>query len=262
MTTVDAGETGSVRERVRGARRPIARTRHVVLGQLASGERTDVCTKAHAIYAMYKSGVDRVTFERTYFSDDATRVALYYGDDGVLAGFTSSTIQRVEHEGRRHAVYSALLFIDTRYKGSAAASLSCMLEALRFKLSEPSTPLACMGVITSPASYRRFAVTMPTMYPTRRAPVPAVVGALMRRTAELRGLTFMDEDRWLVRGAGAPKHPDRLRGSKTLASDPDARFYLDQNPSFADGTGMLIWIPLDLANLCGAFMRFLFLDLA
>ena len=262
MTAVDVGETDFVRERVRGARRPIARTHHVVLGELASGERTDLCTKAHAIYATYKSGVDRVTFERTYFSDDATRVALYYGDDGVLAGFTSSTLQRVEHEGRRHAVYSALLFIDTQYKGAAAASLSCMLEALRFKLREPSTPLACMGLITSPASYRRFAVTMPTMYPTRRAPVPAAIGALMRRTAELRGLAFVDEDRWLVRGSGAPKHPDRLRGSKTLARDPDAHFYLDQNPGFGDGTGMLIWIPLDIVNLSGAFLRYLFRDLA
>ncbi|APR82780.1 Hypothetical protein A7982_08129 [Minicystis rosea] len=247
---------------MRGARKPIARTRHVVLGRLAASERMDLCTKAYAIYAMYKSGVDRVTFEQSYFSNDATRVSLYYGDDGALAGFTSSVIQRVEHEGRRHAVYSALLFIDTRYKGSAAASISCMLEALRFKLTEPSTPLACMGVITSPASYRRFAVTMPTMYPTRRAPVPAAIAALMRRTAELRGLAFVDDDRWLVRGSGAPKHPDRLRGSKTLADDPDARFYLDRNPTFGEGTGLLIWIPLDLVNLGGAFLRYLLRDLA
>lgn len=239
----------------RCARRRIARTREVVLGQLSAAEREAICAQAYAIYAAYKAGVDRRTFDRQLCAGEETRVALFYGEEGALVGFCSAAIQRVEHEGRRHAVYSALLFIDTRYKGVSETRSFTLRDAMRFRLREPWTPLYCMGVIMTPASYRRFAITMPRIYPSRHAPVPEAARALVRKTARLRGLDFVDEERWLVRGMGAPRHPERLRDARTLKDDPDARFFLTENPRFDDGVAMLVWIPLDLKNLGGALAR-------
>src|SRR5689334_3390709 len=115
-------------------RRRVARTRRVMLGRLSPAEREDLCEKAYAIYAAYKSGVDRPTFERAFFSDPEARAALMYADDGALVGYACAAIHRVSHEGRRHAVYSALLFVDSRYKGAREASFFGLTEALRFKL--------------------------------------------------------------------------------------------------------------------------------
>ncbi len=183
-------------------------------------------------------------------------LALFYGEEGTLVGFASAGIQRIDHEGVRHAVYGGMLFIDTQYKGVTESLSFAIREALRFRLREPWTPLWCMGVIMTPASYRRLVVTMPRLYPGRRAPVPERVRALLRKTARLRGLAFVDEERWLVRGMGTPRHPERLRSARTLKADPDARFFLDENPRFDEGVAMLIWFPVDVRNLGGAFARY------
>jgi hypothetical protein len=238
----------------RGARLRVTRTSRVVLGELSEGERRDLCARAYEIYASFKKDVDRSTFERAFFSDDQARVALFHGEDEAFAGFAAASLRRVAHRGKEHAVYSALLFIDARYKGTREASLFALAEALRFKLREPWTPLAYMGVTSSPASYRMFSVTMPIFYPTRRGPVPPEIEGLVREAARVRGLA-LDPERWLVRGLGAPRHPERLRRAKTLRDDPDARFYLEQNPGFADGTALLLWVPLTFRNICGAMVR-------
>ncbi len=243
--------------RPRAARRRISRTRRVSLGRLSAAEREALCGDAYAIYSRYKAGVERATFDRHFFGDDEARVALFFGDDGALVGFACASLARLSHAGREHAVYSALLFVDTRYSGTREAKKFALAEALRFKLRAPRTPLAYMGVVTTPAAYRMFAVAMPTFYPNRHAPAPASVTALVRAAATRRGLAFEDDERWLVRGLGEVRQPERLRGAASLQGDPDAHFYLDENPRFATGVAMLLWVPLDLANLCGALVRLL-----
>lgn len=241
--------------RPRPARRRIAVTRRVTLGRLSAREREAVCADAYAIYARYKTGVDRATFDRHFFRDDAARVALLLDAEGSLAGFACASILRVRHGGREHAVYSALLFVDTRYSGAREAKRFALGEALRFKLREPWTPLAYMGVVTSPASYRMFAAGMPRFWPRRDRPTPAPVAGLVRAAMAARGLTFADDERWLVRGLGAVRDPQRLRTAASLQGDPDAQFYLERNPGFADGVAMGIWVPLDLGNILGALAR-------
>ncbi|MBL9102671.1 MAG: hypothetical protein JNL82_17125 [Myxococcales bacterium] len=251
MRVVEAGES----PRPRVARRRIARTRRVTLGRLTAAEREALCADAYAIYARYKAGVDRATFDAHFFADDAARVALLLGDDGALAGFACATIHRVRHAGREHAVYGALLFVDTRYRGADAGKRFALGEALRFKLREPRTPLAYMGVVTSPASYRMFAAGMPRFWPARGRATPTSVRALARAAVDRRGLRFVDEEAWLIRGLGAVRDPERLHASASLRGDPDAQFYRERNPGFADGMGMVIWVPLDLRNILGALAR-------
>jgi hypothetical protein len=251
MHVVDVGES----PRPRAARRRIARTRRVVLGRLPADEREALCAGAFEIYARYKTGVERATFDAQFFADDQARAALFFGEDGALVGFACATIHRLRHAGRAHAVYGALLFVDTRYRGVREAKRFALAEALRFKLREPRTPLAYMGVVTSPASYRMFAAGVPTFWPARGRTTPPSVAALVRAAATRRGLVFADEATWLVRGLGAVRDPDRLRASASLRDDPDAQFYLARNPDFAAGTAMVIWVPLDLRNILGALAR-------
>jgi hypothetical protein len=239
----------------KGKRKRITNTRTLRLGDLTKAEREALYVEAYALYAAYKTGVDRATFERHFFADDDARVALFHDEAGALIGFYSAAVQRVAHEGRQHAVFGALLCIDTRYDGTREATVRAIVDALRFKLREPRTPLAFMGVVTTPASFRRLAVTMPTTYPSRHVPTPAAIDALVRETARLRGLTFVDEARWLVRGLGEPRQPERLKHSQSLRDDPHARFYMDRNPRFEEGIGMLIWFPLDVENLFRALVR-------
>lgn len=49
-----------------------------------------------------------------------------------------------------------------------------------------------------------------------------------------------------------PHNPSRLR---RLETDPNARFYMEVNPNWANGESVLTWIPLTVANIAGGFFR-------
>lgn len=239
----------------RGHRKPVTRTERVTLGRLSDAEREQIVASAYEVFASCKAGVDRAGFERSYFADDAARVALFYGDDGAFAGFSSVAVLRVPCDGRDHAVFTASVFVDTRYKGGNESGIFGLTEALRFKLREPWTPLAYLSVTSTPASYRLFTTTMARVYPSPRAPTPAHVEALVHEVVRRRGLTLVDGSSWLVHGMGIHRRPAKLRSSRSLAGDPDARFYHETNPHFEDGTSLLVWIPLDAADIGGALAR-------
>jgi hypothetical protein len=58
----------------------------------------------------------------------------------------------------------------------------------------------------------------------------------------------------VVRSVATPRDTSRLR---RLDHDPDVRFYEQLNPNFAEGDSLLIWMPLDVANIVGAFFHLL-----
>src|SRR5262245_25566233 len=117
-----------------GRRLRIARTRRFTLEKLGQKEREAFFDQAFAVYSMYKRGVDRAAFEQHFFAGGGARVVVFHGEDGAFAGFSAAMLHRLTVKGRQCAVYSALMFIDTRYKGSREGTLFAVLEALRFKL--------------------------------------------------------------------------------------------------------------------------------
>jgi hypothetical protein len=240
----------------RGPRLPITRTRRLTFGELEPSVRQALCDELYAIYHESSDTLGREEFERLLFREE-TRVALFHGPRGELAGFSYATLHRIRTEGTEHAVFSAGVLFRLAYRGGLASALFGLTEALRFKLRNPRVPLAYLSVTSTPAPYRLFARTMNRMYPSRKAPPPQELEGVLREVIQHRGLTPVGENPWLVRTLMKPRHTERLRASRNLQDDPDVRFFLEQNPNFAEGhgTALLVWIPLDLANVASGLAR-------
>jgi hypothetical protein len=242
--------------RARAPRISIARTERFMFADRTPAERKKICDDAYRIHDAYFPGVDRELLERGFFGDDSTRVFLYYGADGALAGFGAVSMLWVNHEGRDHAVFKGVTCIDARYKFVWRARLPSIVEALRFKISHPRTPVAYMGMATTPTGYRLFASTVPRCYPSRHMDTPAAIKALLLKATCKRGFEPVDEDKLLVRAVSRLANPERLREALSLQDDPDVRFYLDRNPRLGEHA-MLFWVPLDLDNVCRGAARIL-----
>jgi hypothetical protein len=240
----------------RPARIPIARTERFMLGERTAAELRRICDDCHRIHEAYFPGVDRDFLERAFFGDETTRIFLYYGADGALAGFGAVSMLWVSHEGTDHAVFKGVTCIDRRYKFVWSARLHSIAEALRFKLRHPWTPVAYMGMATTPTGYRLFASTVPRCYPSRHAEVPAAIRALLLKATRQRGFEPVDEEKLLVRAVSHLAEPERIHRSASLQDDPDVRFYLDRNPRLGEHA-MLFWVPLDLSNVCHGAARIL-----
>jgi hypothetical protein len=97
-------------------------------------------------------------------------------------------------------------------------------------------------------SYRLLTTMLLRIYPSRREPVPESIKSLLLKASTMRGYPPVDPDRLLVHSTSRFAHPDRSRESRSLKDDPDARFFVEQNPDF-EQFYMLLWVPLDFGNL-------------
>jgi hypothetical protein len=140
------------------------------------------------------------------------------------------------------------------YRGGSSGALFGLREALRFKLRHPRIPLAYFTRTSSPAAYRLIASTMPRVYPSCTHETPADVSALMSAISFRRQYVPVGGERWVVRSPAIPNNASRLR---RLERDPYARFYTQLNPRYAQGSSLMTWVPLNLANIFGGLVGLL-----
>lgn len=250
------GVASTTEKAARAPRIPIARVKHFMLSELSPAEHARLVDDAYRISLAYFPDDDRDGFEQAFLSGDRVWMFLFYGANGELAGWSSVSCLWVNHEGKDHAVFRGVVCIDARYKLTWRARLPVVREALRFKLSHPWTPAAYMGMAATPSGYRLLTSSVPRVYPSREAAMPDSIKALILKAAQVRGYEIVDEERLLVHATSRVADLERIRGSRSLLDDPDARFYVEQNPDF-DRFYMLVWAPLDVSDLARGAARML-----
>jgi hypothetical protein len=163
------------------------------------------------------------------------RIPLYHGPTGALADFTAVSLLWVSHEGEEHAVFKGVTCVDARYKLTRLAPVPILRESMIFELRHPWTHAGYMGMAATLSGYRLLAM-------------PERIRTLLLKATRIRGYEAVDEERLLVPSTSRLAQPERIRGSQSLEDDPDARFYVEQNPQ-SDRFYMLVWAPLDLENI-------------
>lgn len=234
--------------KARAPRLPIARVEHFMLADLAGAERERLVDDTFRISRAYFPDDDCDGFERAFLSGDPTWMFLFYGRDGALAGFAAVANVWVSHEGEQYACFKGCVCIDSRYKLTWLARLPVVREALKFKLRHPLTPTGYMGMAATPSGYRLVATSVPRVYPSRREGMPESVKALILEAMKVRGLEVVDEERLLVRSTSRLAELERIKESRGLHDDPDARYYVERNPDF-ENHYMMVWAPLGFSDL-------------
>ncbi|WP_143140725.1 hypothetical protein [Nannocystis exedens] len=235
---------------VHARRRPIVRARRLHMGGLAVAEREAVLERLYSVFCTYFSGHDRDTFASIALPTAETRLALLYADDGTLAGFTSNTIQRLTIDGRVHAAMGGSGFILPAYKGGTMAGAYTLSEAARFMLRHPRVPFGFLGALLGPTTYQRFARSFARVYPHRRLGFPPEVARLVREFARARNLSPEGAQPWTVNLGVRPLRTAPITAER--ARDPDVQYFCAANPGYVDGRALLVWIPLDAANIASA----------
>ncbi|MEE6139716.1 hypothetical protein SKC41_25730 [Mycobacterium sp. 050128] len=235
------------------AAKAIVRRRYLRSQSLQPGQRAALVDRLYAIYSETMRGCTSDEFERlAVFGAGEVRLALFYGAQDELAGFCYASTEKIEHCGRIHAALCGGMFFRPGYHGGASGALFLLREGLITKLRNPRLRVGYMTRCTTAAVYRRFALTMPRLYPSRTTPTPAHVEALVRALGERRHYVPVGEGPWVVRGVGVPRDVSRLR---RLDHEPDVRFYAELNPGFAEGDALVVWVHGDLADLARGFVR-------
>ncbi|SMF11549.1 hypothetical protein [Pseudobacteriovorax antillogorgiicola] len=189
-----------------------------------------------------------------------TQLMLVYGPQGEIAGFGSYCMSRYQVRGKTHLVYDAGSYVSNAYAGSQAYFMKELFQqAFRVRITYPRAQIHVVMSCATPAAYRFFTQGVQKLYPHRSFEQPQWSKDMMIEVLAGRDKTIVCQDPVIVKSNFNPqlKDPDRIVGSKALAQDPDASFFLELNPKFTSGHMLGVHIPLTLANILGTGSKIL-----
>ena len=204
-------------------------------------------TALYSVHTEIFDGVSREEFARYVVKSPAkkTRIQLSYGENGELAGYLAMHAFRPTLRAEECTVLRAEAGLRRAYRGNASTAGFAISNLLATKW-EYSGPLFYLGCLVHPSSYTIFANNAPAVWPAPGVEIPEELLDLMMRLGEEFHLEMVDPARPLVRKVGWITRDTEAERRYWQSCDlPGATFYLEQNPGYVNGHGLLTLLPLD-----------------
>ena len=218
---------------------------------LDAREREVLTEQLYAVHRTVFAGLDREAFDHYVVNSPAqwTRILLYRNRRKELIGYFGVHRFEMEVDGRSIIVFRGEVGLLPEYRQRDANLAFWWTEAARYKLRHPGKQVYFFFVPVSPSFYALAARYTHTVYPGRRLDVPPDALRLLTQIAPQFGLPAPEAGNPLVRKVGwitlaTRQEQDFWRTTR----NPYVRFYIDANPRFGEGNGLLTLIPVTLAN--------------
>lgn len=220
-------------------------------GELDKRQREELSEKLYEIHQAVFAGLDKDEFDHYVINSPArqTRILLYRNAQKELIGYFGVHRFESEVDGQPLVVFRAEVGLQQEYRQKDANLSFWWTEAARFKLLHPHKHVYFFFVPVSPSFYAMATRYTHTAYPGRNRNVPAKTLRLMTQLATQFGLPPVEAGNPLVRKVGwitrATRQEQQFWQSST---NRYVRFYIDANPNFSAGNGLLTLMPVTLSN--------------
>jgi hypothetical protein len=236
-------------------RHRIAGSRIVDLDALSPEQRVALGRQLYAVHTRIFAGVSEGEFQDHVMAPDADRnlVQLYLDPDGGLAGYCAVHRFARPLRGRMCSVIRAEAGLLPEFRGRGATLWFGLTYSLRQKLRHPVTPVYYLGTLVHASSYHLLCKYFPRVYPSPGRPMPGGMRGLAVGLVESFDKPAVDRGDPLVRDVGwitleSPQEAALNRESGL----PDIRYFLERNPGYVQGHGLVVLVPLGLFDILGA----------
>jgi hypothetical protein len=192
---------------------------------------------------------------------DAWRTWVYvkHNSKGQVVGYTSMHAFRVLMGGRLSVVIRLEAGTLPAYRGRDVTMVYAVLRLLRVWARQPWRRFCIFAALTHPSSYTFLSHYAPVIWPhATRKEIPPDIMERMEHLAHTFHLDRVDPANPLVRQVNwVTLESDEDRQRWMASKRRDTRFYLDHNPGYVEGHGMLTYIPFNGSILLRSLVRFL-----
>jgi hypothetical protein len=213
------------------------------------------------VHAQIFTGLSYEEFRSYVVERDAWRTWVYvkHNSQGQVVGYTSIHAFRLLVENRLSTVIRIEAGTLPAYRGRDITMVYACLRLLRVWAQHPWRRFCIFAALTHPSSYTFLSHYAPVIWPhaTRREIPPRIMDR-MEELAAAFDLERVDPDNPLVRRVDwITLESDEERQRWMNSRRRDTRFYLEHNPGYIHGTGMLTYIPFNGSILLRALANFL-----
>jgi hypothetical protein len=230
----------------------IARSDIVVPNKLDLAARQAFIDALYKVHCEVFDGVDRDAFAKYVVESRAeqTWINVHRNDAGEIVGYFALHIFERRLAGRPSAIFRAEAGTMRTYRGGDTNTRFGLRLALPYLLRHPGRPVYYLGSLVHPSSYSLFAKLFDVVWPSSRHPPPPAVLAFMDELANSFGLERVSADNpltrkvhWITRDSEAERHYWRH------CDKPAARFFIEANPGYGEGDGLVTLVKVDAHNL-------------
>ena len=239
----------------------LTRIRCHAVHEMTRPEREALTRDLYAVHAQIFTGLSYEDFRDYVVERDAWRTWVYVKQNaqGQVVGYHSIHAFRLIVENRLSTVIRMEAGTLPAYRGRDITMVYGCLRLLRVWLHHPWRRFCIFAALTHPSSYTFLAHYAPVIWPhaTRRE-MPQRILDRMEELAACFDLQRVDKANPLVRDVNwITLETDEERQRWMNSRRRDTRFYLEQNPGYVNGTGMLTYIPFNGSILMRALANFL-----
>ncbi|HYH94908.1 cyclic nucleotide-binding domain-containing protein [Hyalangium sp.] len=230
----------------------IANTEVIVPKSLSPEARSQLIDALYAVHNQIFDGVERQSFAKYVVESKAehTWIQVHKSEAGEIVGYFAFHIFERQLGGVPTAVFRAEAGSLRAYRGSNVNARFGLSLALRYLLKNPGRRAYYLGSLVHPSSYAVFARYCGEVWPRQGAQTPPELQSFMEELAAEFGLEKVDAARPLVRKVGwKTRETEAEREYWQHCDKPAARFFIEANPGYVNGDGLVTVVPATAANI-------------
>ena len=228
-----------------------------MLQRLSSEAREALSQRLYSLHSRIFDGVSYETFRKYVVFSTAWRTWLYVRQTpaGEWVGYTALHAFRKTLQGRPVLVFRMEMGSLETYRGYDLTILHVLAKMIGASLRHWHRPTYIFSSFVHPSSYALAARYCPVVWPNRDQPTPAAYEQLLQALADDFQLAPVSppilgvrQVSWITRETTPPVwDPQR---------NPHVAYFLDANPGYGQGEGLLTVIRARLPDLLTIFVRF------
>ena len=221
------------------------------LDEMPEADRNALADELYEVQAEVFAGVDHKRFV-TYVieSPSDSNLIEVYRVEGRAVGYFA--LHRFDQDvgGRPTSIFRGEAGVRRAFRGRTPFARLFLRRALPWIIAHRGREHFFLGSLVHPSSYHGIARYARTVWPNPSVETPPELQQLLCDLGDRFGLERVDPDNPLIRAVGW-----RTRDTDVEAlywqqcSKPTAKFFVDQNPGYGEGHGMLTLVPLALSNV-------------
>lgn len=226
--------------------------------QLTVDARHQLTEALFAVQCQIYDGADKTAFVNTVMASKAqeTTIHIHKNADGDIVGFFAFHIYEKELNGRTTAIFRIQAGSLREYRGNNASTRILLNSIFRYWVKHPLRPFYYLGILIHPTSYMLCAKYGTVVWPHREQPLPPAIAAFMLELVQMFGTKAPDPQNPLIVSYGlSTRETEAERNYWRTCDKPDARFFVEQNPGYSKGDGLLTLVPLSGGHLARGAWR-------
>lgn len=230
----------------------IAKSEVITPKTLSSEERGQLIDALYAVHNQIFDGVERESFAKYVVESkaDHTWIQVHKDEAGAIVGYFAFHIFEKQFNGETTAVFRAEAGLLRAYRGGNTNSRFGLAVALRYMLKHPGRKIFYLGSLVHPSSYSLFTKYCGDVWPRRGLETPPELLGFMDELANEFGLERVTPANPLVRHVGwKTRETETEREYWQSCDKPDARYFMESNPGYVEGHGLVTVVPVSVSIL-------------